>query len=92
MKNQNKQESINKNRRKLLAVMLIGSGTFLVEKVVGPLFSVFLSNPPNPSNSPTRTGLPNKTDLGSFKVAEDKKILSVYDDSGEEVFQIDKET
>lgn len=84
MKNQNKQEGIDENRRKFLAVILIGSGTFLVEKVFGPLFSKFLSN------SSVQTGLPNKTDLGSFKVVEDQKILSIHDDSGEEVFQIDK--
>lgn len=68
--------------------MLIGSGTFLVEKVFGPLFSKFLNNPP------VQTGLPHKTDLGGFQVVENKKVLSVYDDddSGEEVLQIDKET
>lgn len=85
MNNQNKQESIDKNRRKFLAVMLIGSGTFLIEKVLSPLFSKFLNNPP------AKIGSPNKTGLGEFQVVEDKKKLSVLDDSGEEVFQIDRE-
>ena len=86
MENPNSQESINKNRRKLLAVMLIGSGTFLVQKVLSPLFSGFLNDSPAKIAPP-----PDKTDFGNFKVVENKKSLSIYDNSGEEVFQIDKE-
>lgn len=86
MENQNKEESVDKNRRKLLVVMLIGSGAFLVEKFSGPLLSIFLNN------SPAKSDLPAKTDFSGFRVTEDKKILSVYDDSGEEIFQIDKKT
>lgn len=83
---------IDKNRRKLLAVMLIGSGTFLVEKFLGPLFSVFLSDPPAKTSSLSdKTSLTNKNNFESFQVVENKNILSVYDNSGEEVFQIDKE-
>lgn len=86
MKNPNKQEEIDKNRRKFLTVILIGSGTFLVQKVLGPLFSKFLNDPP------AKIGSPHKTILGGFQVVENKKVLSVYDDddSEEEVFQIDK--
>lgn len=105
MENQNKQESIDpersregtqrdatsygidKNRRKFLAVMLIGSGTFLIEKFLDPLFSKFLNN-----NPPVKTDLTNQVDLESFKITKDKKVLSVYNNSGEEVFQIDEET
>ena len=87
MKNQNKEESIDKNRRKLLTVMLIGSGAFLVEKVLTPLFSRFL----NDSSTLTKTNLSNKTDFGGFQVTENKKGLSIFDSSGEEIFQIDKE-
>jgi len=36
--------------------------------------------------------LPNKTNLLGFRVTENKKGLSVYDSSGEEILQIDKET
>lgn len=84
MKNQNKQESIDKNRRKFLAIMLIGSGTFLVEKFLGPLLSRFLNDPS------AKTALSDKTSFGDFKIAENEKVLSVYDSSGEEAFQIDK--
>ena len=85
MKNQNREEDIDKNRRKFLTVMLIGSGAFLLEKILTPLFSRFLND------SSAKTGLSKKTDFKDFQVAENKKGLFVYDDSGEEVFQIDKE-
>jgi hypothetical protein len=85
MNNQNKPESIDKNRRKFLTVMLIGSGAFLVEKILTPLFARFLNNPP------AKTSLSPKTSFMGFQVAENKKSLSVYDSSGEEILQIDKE-
>lgn len=86
MNNQNRQESVkDKNRRKFITVMLIGGGAFLVEKVLTPLFSRFLSD------SSAKTNLPNKTGFESFKVVENKKCLSVYDNSGEEILQIDRE-
>ena len=81
------QENIDKNRRKFLAIMLIGSGTFLVQKVLSPLFSGFFNDSPAKISPPL-----NKTDFGNFQVVENKKSLSVYDNSGEEVLQIDKET
>lgn len=85
MENPKSQENIDKNRRRLLTVMLIGSGTFLVEKVLSPLFSGFLGD------SPVRINPPDKTSFGNFKIVENNKGLSIYDSSGEEVFQIDKE-
>jgi len=86
MKNQIKQEDIkDKNRRKFITVMLIGGGAFLVEKVLNPLFSRFLND------SPAKTSLLNKTGFEGFQVVENKKCLSVYDSSGEEILQIDKE-
>lgn len=85
MTNQNRRGDIDKNRRKFLAVMLIGSGTFLVSKILSPLLSGFLNN------SPAKTNLPNKTGFGGFQIAENKKGLSVYDNSGEEILQIDRE-
>lgn len=88
MKNQNKQEDIDKNRRKFLAVMLIGSGTFLVEKLLGPLLSRFLNN----QSPKTKTALSDKTSFSDFQITENDKVLSIYDSSGEEVFQIDKES
>ncbi len=76
---------MNENRRKFLKIILIGSGALLLEKVLGPLFSKFLNNSFTQPNSFT------KTNFKDFKIVEDKKRLSVYDSSGEEIFQIDKE-
>lgn len=85
MENQNKLDSIDKNRRKFLTVMLLGSGAFVAEKILTPLLSKFLND------SPQKPTASIKTDLGGFKVTENKKVLSVFDSSGEEIFQIDKE-
>lgn len=69
---------MDKNRRKFLKVTLIGSGVFLANKVLGPLLARLLDDSVA------------KVDSAAFKVRENKKILSVYDSSGEEIFQIDK--
>ena len=82
----NKQEGINENRRKFLTVMLIGSGAFLVEKVLAPLFSKVSSQ-----SSPVKTGSSNRAVFKNFWITENKKGLSVHDSSGEEIFQIDKD-
>lgn len=75
---------MNKDRRKFLKILLIGSGTLLVGKVVGPLFSGLLDN------SKTKEAALSENS-GSFKIVEDKKTFSIYDrSSGEEIFQIDK--
>ncbi|MCX6702766.1 MAG: hypothetical protein NTW60_02775 [Candidatus Wolfebacteria bacterium] len=71
------------SRRKFLKLIFVGSGAFLLEKVMGPLFSKFLDN------SSVQTNPPAKTNFRNFKITEDSQILSVYDSSGEEVFQID---
>ena len=60
--------------------MIIGIGTFIAGKVLGPLFSKFADSP-----------FIARTDFRDFRVVEDSKILSVSDISGEEIFQIDKE-
>lgn len=75
---------MNKNRRKFLKIIFIGSGIILMEKVLGPLFSTFLDD------SFAKTDSLNKTSFKDFQVVENKKNLSVYDNSGEEVLQIDK--
>ena len=92
-KRQNSQEDIdneevNKNRRRFLTVLLIGGGAFLVEKILTPLFSGFLND------SLAKVSMPEVPDGVSFKgfqISEDKQSLFVYDSSGEEIFQIDKE-
>ena len=67
---------MNEGRRKFIKVIFIGSGALLAEKILSPLFSFFSED---------------KTDFKNFKIIEDKKNLSIYDSSGEEIFQIDKE-
>jgi len=56
----------------------------VAEKVLGPLFSRFLSN------SSVKTNLSNKTNFRNFRIVENKEGLSIYDSSGKEIFQIDK--
>lgn len=70
-------------RRKFLKIILIGSGTFLVGRVFGPLFSKFLDD------SSIDPGSKTKADPVAFHVIKNKDKLSFYDDSGDEVFQID---
>ncbi len=77
---------MDKNRRKFLKILLIGGGTLLVGKIMGPLFSKSLDN----SVSITPDSSDSKKDSTPFKLAEDEKSLSVYDEAGEEIFQIDK--
>jgi hypothetical protein len=86
MESRNRQEDIiNRNRRKFLTVILIGSGALLVEKFLTPFFTNFLNG------QPIKTNLLDKTGSTGFQVVENKKGLSVYDNSGEEILQIDRE-
>ncbi len=71
---------MDKDRREFLKVILIGGGVFLIGKVFDPLFSKF------------STYLSAKNSSSPFQVIEDRKRLSIYDHSGEEIFQIDKES
>lgn len=80
MKSQNRQEDINKSRRKFLTVILLGSGAFLTEKILGPLSFRFFNDSPTEDN------------FENFKIVKNKNGLSVHDNSGEEIFQIDNET
>ena len=75
---------MDKNRRTFLKVLFVGSGALLAEKVLGPLFPRFFSN------SFAKTASTNKK-IGyrNFQIVENKRNLSVYDNSGEEIFQID---
>ncbi len=65
--------------------MLIGSGALLLEKVLTPLFSMFLDD------SSAKTDSYNKISFRNFRFVENKKKLSVHDSFGEEIFQIDNE-
>jgi hypothetical protein len=71
---------VDKNRRKFIKVMLIGGASFITGKILAPLLSKSLNNldSPRAQNDPV-----------TFNIVENKKTLSVYDNSGEEIFQID---
>lgn len=84
LRSRSASNGMNKNRRKFLKIIFIGSGALLMEKVLGPLFSRFVDD------SSAKTDSFTKTNSGDFRIIENKKILSVYDSSGEEVLQIDK--
>lgn len=71
------------NRRTFLKIILIGGGTLLVGKVLGPLFLNLLND------SSAKTGS-TKTKPLAFRIDDNEKRLSIYDDTGEEIFQIDK--
>lgn len=73
---------MDKSRRKFLKLIFIGSGTFIMGKILSPLFSKsFAKSLDRPLAEKER---PN------FQVVENKKTLSIYDNSGEEILQIDK--
>lgn len=80
---------MNTTRRKFLKIIFIGSGAFLLEKVLGPLFSRFSNDAPAKTVSSDKIALSNKTDFRNFRIIEDKTGLFVYDNSGKEIFQID---
>ena len=79
---------MNKDRRTFLKILFIGGGALFVEGVLGSLFSKSFyrsSTIANSFNKPLST-------TKNFRVIENSKGLSIYDSSGEEVFQIDKRT
>ena len=71
---------MDQNRRKFLKILLIGGGTLLVGKFLGPIILDFFSRGPKVEQ-----------DFGNFRVSEDKKELIISDQTGEEIFIIDKE-
>ncbi len=94
---------MDKERRTFLKIIVIGSGSLLAGKVMGPLFSKRLEDPfvklskrldnsVNDIKKELTDPLNKKSSSPFFKVVEDEKCLSIYDKSGEEIFQIDKGT
>lgn len=81
---------MDNNRRKFIKIMLVGSGAVLAEKIFGPLLSKFWSN--SLANTKNTHASSDKINFKSFRIAENKKALSIYDGTGEEVLQIDKES
>lgn len=75
---------MNEGRRKFLKTILIGGGAVLVEKIFGPVLQPFISG------LSARNDSTKKAILRNFHIVEDKKVLSIYDSTGEEIFQIDK--
>lgn len=73
---------MDKKRRKFLKILAIGSGTLLMGEVLSPLLSKLLDN--------SSTKAKDKPSPKAFRVVENETILSVYDNSGEEIFQIDR--
>lgn len=80
---------MNEDRRQFLKIALIGSASFILGKIFGPVFSVLLDNTSAKADSEEK--LKKKIASPAFRVHEDKHILSIYDESGEEIFQIDKD-
>lgn len=76
---------MNENRRKFLKTVLVGGGVVLAQKILGPVLHGLTSNPPAKANSS------DKGDFANFKVVKGGKGLSIYDSSGEEIFQVDDE-
>lgn len=73
------------NRRKFLKIILIGGGTFVLGRLLDPFLSKLVEE------GEKRVSIPSPKPTSSlFKIVEDEKFLSIYDDSGQEVFQIDK--
>jgi len=68
---------VDNNRRQFLKILLVGGSTLVVGKVLGPLFSGSVTVMP-------------KKNLSPFHVSDTTGSFSVYDDTGEEILQIDK--
>lgn len=72
--------SMDKNRRTLLKLALIGGGLFIVGKVLSPILSKF------------STESEEKAEGGSvqnFTMVKNDKNISVLDEKGEQIFEID---
>jgi hypothetical protein len=81
---------MDKERRTFLKIILIGGGTLLAGKVLGPLFSGRVNDSFTKIDSSAKLNPPEENNHRSFRVVENERVLSIYDNSGEEIFQIDK--
>ncbi len=77
---------MDKKRRKFLKLLVVGSGTLVMGQVLSPLLVKLVH--PSSEKPKTRT----KTSSKTFRVVENKQVLSFYDNSGEEILQIDTGT
>lgn len=69
--------TINKDRRNLLKILVFGSVAYVATKFLTPVVSKFLEGP-----SVTK-------EFDSFKTVENKKGVTIYNKSGEEIFIMD---
>lgn len=73
-------ESIKLKRRSLLQYLVLGGGTFLAGKIIGPSLNLFSGN----------RSLNGLSDFKNFRVVETDKSLSFFDKSGNKILVIDK--
>jgi len=73
-------------RRKFLKIILIGSGAFLLERVLGPLHSWLFGDSSGKNYAKTDS---LKTNFEDFRIVRNNDGLSIRDIAGEEVLQID---
>lgn len=70
---------MDQKRRKFLKILLVGSGVLLAGKIFGSRILDFFF----PDSKTTK-------DFENFRVSENKGELTISDQSGEEIFIIDK--
>ncbi len=73
---------MDRQRRTFLKTILAVGGFLMVQKIVPSALLHASAHPPAP---------PTKARRGSFTVVEGGELVSVRDESGEEIFQIDNE-
>ncbi|MCX6751586.1 MAG: hypothetical protein NT161_02350 [Candidatus Nomurabacteria bacterium] len=73
----NIEKNIDKNRRNFLKILLFGGGAIVLGKVLGPTISKLIDGPST------------ETNFQNFKTVENKKGLTIFDKTGEEIFEID---
>jgi len=77
---------VDKNRRKFLKIIFIGSGALIMEKILGPFFSTSFGQ----RVEAPLVDKPKKRRQTAFNIVDNNEVFSVYDESGEQIFEIDK--
>jgi hypothetical protein len=81
---------MDQERRKFLKIILMGSGILITGKILGPLYSWFSDNSSAEKNIGSGTDGAKEVSE-NFRVNRNNGGLSIYDTSGQEIFQIDDE-
>lgn len=71
------KKGVDKKRRNLIKILALGGGALLFGKILGPTLSKFLDEPSVENN------------FINFRTVENKKGLTIYDKTGEEIFTMD---